>query len=104
MSCGKRGSGEEFPSSDPAAAPKKAKMASNGVGGDAMDIDEALHSRQLAVYGREVMRRMAGASVLITGLSGLGVEIGEGAAVRRRGGTRGDGNSERGGRVAVPRA
>jgi ubiquitin-activating enzyme E1 len=41
-----------------------------------MEIDENLHSRQLAVYGREVMRRMAQSSVLITGLNGLGVEIG----------------------------
>ena len=41
-----------------------------------MDIDEDLHSRQLAVYGRESMRRLAGASVLISGLRGLGAEIG----------------------------
>ena len=49
----------------------------NGGGGGEMEIDENLHSRQLAVYGREVMRRMAGASVLISGLNGTGVEIGE---------------------------
>lgn len=48
--------------SDPAAA------------GD--DLDEDLHSRQLAVYGRESMRKMAAAQVLILGLNGLGVEIG----------------------------
>lgn len=42
-----------------------------------MEIDENLHSRQLAVYGREVMKRMAGASVLIAGANGLGLEIGE---------------------------
>jgi len=38
-------------------------------------IDEDLHSRQLAVYGREAMRRLAGANVLISGLRGLGVEV-----------------------------
>ncbi|KAJ7533056.1 hypothetical protein O6H91_13G031200 [Diphasiastrum complanatum] len=40
-----------------------------------MEIDEDLHSRQLAVYGRETMRRLFGATVLISGLQGLGVEI-----------------------------
>uniref|UniRef100_A0A0C9RTP6 E1 ubiquitin-activating enzyme n=1 Tax=Wollemia nobilis TaxID=56998 RepID=A0A0C9RTP6_9CONI len=40
-----------------------------------VDIDEDLHSRQLAVYGREVMRRLFGANVLISGLKGLGVEV-----------------------------
>jgi len=38
-------------------------------------IDEDLHSRQLAVYGREAMRRLAGANILISGLRGLGVEV-----------------------------
>lgn len=42
-----------------------------------VDIDEDLHSRQLAVYGRETMRRLFGAHVLVSGLQGLGVEIGE---------------------------
>ena len=41
-----------------------------------VDIDEDLHSRQLAVYGRETMRRLLGANILISGLNGLGVEIG----------------------------
>lgn len=62
---------------DPPLASKKVKMengAANG-GSGAMEIDENLHSRQLAVYGREVMRRMAASSVLITGMNGLGVEI-----------------------------
>ncbi|GMH33109.1 hypothetical protein BSKO_00943 [Bryopsis sp. KO-2023] len=50
--------------------------ASNGSGGgDKMEIDEDLHSRQLAVYGRDSMRKMAAASVLIVGAGGLGVEI-----------------------------
>ena len=41
-----------------------------------IEIDEDLHSRQLAVYGRETMRRLFGAHVLVSGLQGLGVEIG----------------------------
>ncbi|KAI0519287.1 hypothetical protein KFK09_006729 [Dendrobium nobile] len=40
-----------------------------------VDIDEDLHSRQLAVYGRETMRRLFASSVLVSGLQGLGVEI-----------------------------
>eukprot|EP00197_Chlamydomonas_leiostraca_P014632 CAMPEP_0202866272 /NCGR_PEP_ID=MMETSP1391-20130828/7292_1 /ASSEMBLY_ACC=CAM_ASM_000867 /TAXON_ID=1034604 /ORGANISM="Chlamydomonas leiostraca, Strain SAG 11-49" /LENGTH=1026 /DNA_ID=CAMNT_0049546205 /DNA_START=133 /DNA_END=3213 /DNA_ORIENTATION=+ len=47
----------------------------NGAKPGEMDIDENLHSRQLAVYGREVMKRMAASSVLISGANGLGVEI-----------------------------
>lgn len=39
-------------------------------------IDEQLHSRQLAVYGRDTMRRLAGANVFISGMKGLGLEIG----------------------------
>ena len=41
------------------------------------DIDEDLHSRQLAVYGRETMRRLFGSNVLVSGMQGLGVEIGK---------------------------
>lgn len=40
-------------------------------------IDEDLHSRQLAVYGRETMRRLFGSNVLVSGMQGLGVEIGK---------------------------
>ncbi|KAM0995912.1 hypothetical protein ACFX2C_005981 [Malus domestica] len=39
------------------------------------DIDEDLHSRQLAVYGRETMRRLFASNVLISGIQGLGAEI-----------------------------
>ncbi|XP_078436471.1 ubiquitin-activating enzyme E1 2-like [Wolffia australiana] len=39
------------------------------------EIDENLHSRQLAVYGRETMRRLFASSVLISGINGLGAEI-----------------------------
>ena len=41
-----------------------------------MEIDEDLHSRQLAVYGRETMRRLFASNVLVSGLQGLGAEIG----------------------------
>ncbi|KAM0953182.1 putative ubiquitin/SUMO-activating enzyme E1, THIF-type NAD/FAD binding, ubiquitin-activating enzyme [Dioscorea sansibarensis] len=39
------------------------------------EIDEDLHSRQLAVYGREAMRKLIKSNVFISGLSGLGAEI-----------------------------
>lgn len=39
-------------------------------------IDESLYSRQLAVLGHAAMEKMAKANVLIMGLNGLGVEIG----------------------------
>ena len=39
------------------------------------DIDESLYSRQLYVLGHEAMRKMAQSNVLISGMSGLGVEI-----------------------------
>ncbi|XP_073140543.1 ubiquitin-activating enzyme E1 1-like isoform X2 [Henckelia pumila] len=39
------------------------------------DIDEVLHSRQLAVYGRDTMRRLFASNVLVSGIQGLGVEI-----------------------------
>ncbi|KAF8648933.1 hypothetical protein HU200_064465 [Digitaria exilis] len=41
----------------------------------APEIDEDLHSRQLAVYGRETMKRLFGSNVLVSGLQGLGAEI-----------------------------
>ncbi|KAG9453604.1 hypothetical protein H6P81_006508 [Aristolochia fimbriata] len=43
--------------------------------GNPSDIDEDLHSRQLAVYGRETMRRLFASNVLISGMQGLGAEI-----------------------------
>ncbi|XP_019188630.1 PREDICTED: ubiquitin-activating enzyme E1 1-like isoform X3 [Ipomoea nil] len=43
--------------------------------GNSRDIDEDLHSRQLAVYGRETMRRLFASNVLVSGLQGLGAEI-----------------------------
>jgi hypothetical protein len=49
-------------------------MAAAGRG---TEIDEDLHSRQLAVYGRETMKRLFGSNVLVSGLQGLGAEIGK---------------------------
>ncbi|KAK9279299.1 hypothetical protein L1049_012978 [Liquidambar formosana] len=43
--------------------------------GNPQDIDEDLHSRQLAVYGRETMRRLFASNILISGMQGLGAEI-----------------------------
>ncbi|XP_042511012.1 ubiquitin-activating enzyme E1 2-like isoform X1 [Macadamia integrifolia] len=43
--------------------------------GNPPDIDEDLHSRQLAVYGRDTMRRLFGSNILISGMQGLGCEI-----------------------------
>ena len=57
-----------------AKKPRTNKEADMTVAGE---IDEDLHSRQLAVYGRESFRRLAGASVLVCGLKGLGAEIGK---------------------------
>lgn len=56
---------------------KKSKMTNDAAanGAPAVEIDEDLHSRQLAVYGKESMRRMATCNVLICGLGGLGVEV-----------------------------
>lgn len=41
------------------------------------EIDESLYSRQLYVLGHEAMKRMTSSNILIAGLKGLGVEIGE---------------------------
>lgn len=40
-----------------------------------VEIDEDLHSRQLAVYGRETMRQLLSSNVLVSGLGGLGAEV-----------------------------
>ena len=50
-------------------------MTTEGDAATAMDIDEDLHSRQLAVYGRESFRKLASARVLVVGARGLGCEI-----------------------------
>ncbi|XP_010922602.1 ubiquitin-activating enzyme E1 1 isoform X1 [Elaeis guineensis] len=50
-------------------------MECDANGSNPPEIDEDLHSRQLAVYGRETMRRLFASNVLISGLNGLGAEI-----------------------------
>ncbi|CAL9201002.1 ubiquitin-activating enzyme E1 2-like isoform X1 [Musa acuminata AAA Group] len=50
-------------------------MEIDAVGSKQAEIDEDLHSRQLAVYGRETMRRLFASNVLVSGLQGLGAEI-----------------------------
>ena len=42
-----------------------------------VEIDESLYSRQLYVLGHEAMKKMAASNVLISGMRGLGVELGE---------------------------
>ena len=61
-------------SGDAEAAEEPSIMALGN--GASTDIDEDLHSRQLAVYGRETMRRLFASNVLISGMQGLGAEIG----------------------------
>jgi len=39
-------------------------------------IDKDLYSRQLYVLGEEAMKKMASSSVLVSGMCGLGVELG----------------------------
>jgi ubiquitin-activating enzyme E1 len=46
-------------------------------GNKSKDIDEGLYSRQLYVLGHEAMKRMTSSNVLLVGLKGLGVEVGE---------------------------
>ncbi|CAM0950525.1 unnamed protein product [Alopecurus aequalis] len=69
---------------------KKTRAGEGEVGNDAQDaamtgklteIDEDLHSRQLAVYGRETMKRLFGSNVLVSGLQGLGAEIAKNLAL-----------------------
>ncbi len=38
-------------------------------------IDEALYSRQLYVYGKDAMTAMSTQSVIISGLTGVGLEV-----------------------------
>ncbi|KAF8680727.1 hypothetical protein HU200_045568 [Digitaria exilis] len=62
-----------------AGQPKRPKTASPN--GAPPEIDEDLHSRQLAVYGRETMRRLFASDVLVSGLNGLGAEIAKNLAL-----------------------
>jgi len=47
----------------------------NGTENGSGSIDEGLYSRQLFVLGKEAMERMQKASILISGLRGLGIEV-----------------------------
>ncbi|GLI63113.1 hypothetical protein VaNZ11_006018 [Volvox africanus] len=66
---------EGLPDTPSAKKPTMSKSGAPDGGAGQVEIDENLHSRQLAVYGREAMKRMATSSVLISGANGLGVEI-----------------------------
>ncbi|ETO26863.1 hypothetical protein RFI_10273 [Reticulomyxa filosa] len=44
--------------------------------GNADEVDEKLYSRQLYVMGIEAMKQMQHSKVLIVGMNGIGVEIG----------------------------
>lgn len=81
----KRCSGEDVPVV--AKKPRMQNGSSNTTNTAAVDmeIDEDLHSRQLAVYGKESMRRMAASNVLICGALGPGVEAGNRTRHRRSG-------------------
>jgi len=75
--------GSEVSSGNGSAEANGKTMAVNGNGvtangaenGAPKEIDEGLYSRQLFVLGKEAMERMQKASVLISGMKGLGVEI-----------------------------
>ncbi|KAM7532024.1 hypothetical protein LguiB_035434 [Lonicera macranthoides] len=54
---------------------------SEGIQGNSHDIDEDLHSRQLAVYGRETMRRLFASNILVSGMQGLGAEVAKNLAL-----------------------
>ena len=77
----KRPSSDDVPISEQQQQPngKRTRMQT-----DTDFIDENLHSRQLAVYGREAFRKFQTASVLVSGLNGLGVEVGKWSCVTRR--------------------
>ncbi|KAI8466875.1 MAG: hypothetical protein J3K34DRAFT_432282 [Monoraphidium minutum] len=68
----KRPSSEDDPSIEPS---KKQRMANDATETMELDIDENLHSRQLAVYGREAFRKFQTARVLVAGMNALGVEV-----------------------------
>ncbi|KAF5446670.1 hypothetical protein F2P56_032279 [Juglans regia] len=73
--CGENNSNNH--GSDSLVKGKEKEEASIMAMGDAntTGIDEDLHSRQLAVYGRETMRRLFASNILISGMQGLGAEI-----------------------------
>ena len=68
--------GEPAVGAEAMVAGEEVSGGGSGNGSGVAEIDEDLHSRQLAVYGREAMRRLFASNVLISGLNGLGAEIG----------------------------
>lgn len=44
---------------------------------DKVEIDDSLYSRQRYVLGDVAMKRMAKSNVLLSGLGGIGIEIGK---------------------------
>jgi len=59
----------------PPAASGAPSGAPSGAGNRDGEVDEDLHSRQLAVYGRDAMARMGKARVLVVGGGGLAAEV-----------------------------
>ena len=68
--------GESAVGAEAMVAGEEVSGGGSGNGSGVAEVDEDLHSRQLAVYGREAMRRLFASNVLISGLNGLGAEIG----------------------------
>ncbi|OCT66815.1 hypothetical protein XELAEV_180381002mg, partial [Xenopus laevis] len=64
-------------SSSNSVSPDHQPAPANGMArnGNSTEIDEGLYSRQLYVLGHDAMKRMQNSNVLISGMSGLGVEI-----------------------------
>ncbi|VAH41779.1 unnamed protein product [Triticum turgidum subsp. durum] len=74
--------GDENGRGGDAKRPRLGETEGGGSNGAApQEIDEDLHSRQLAVYGRETMRRLFASDVLVSGLNGLGAEIAKNLAL-----------------------
>ncbi|KAK1437031.1 hypothetical protein QVD17_02816 [Tagetes erecta] len=73
---GKKSSGGEESNNSTSSIAVEPSLTNMGLeDANMQDIDEDLHSRQLAVYGRETMRRLFASNVLISGMQGLGAEI-----------------------------
>jgi ubiquitin-activating enzyme E1 len=72
----KRGSGEVQDFNKAPRAEEEEHRQDTEMAARAPEIDEDLHSRQLAVYGRETMKRLFASNILVSGLQGLGAEIG----------------------------
>lgn len=77
VSCSNNNNNNNHSSSSSVGEPEREHTVVMALGdANPPDIDEDLHSRQLAVYGRETMRRLFASNVLVSGMQGLGAEIG----------------------------